>query len=142
MAFILKDDQVQSYHELWDFVPGVVENQTTPNAGNKGWARVYQDVFGFNMVASLTITDEVTFIYEATQVIADKGTGTGETITAGQKVYTTLTSAFQTVTANPTGTIGTDYYFVGWAKKDATASEDTVLIRFWGHEYNHADRSA
>jgi hypothetical protein len=83
-----------------------------------------------------------TFIYEATQVRVGKLTGTGEAITAGQKVYATLGSNFQLVTANPTGVIGTNYYFVGWAKKDAAAGDSYVLIRFYGHEYNHADRAA
>jgi hypothetical protein len=46
------------------------------------------------------------------------------------------------VTANPTGVIGTDYYFVGKCKKTAAADDTTVLIDFWGDEYNHADRSA
>jgi len=134
MAFILKDDQVQSYHELWDHIPGAVRA--------KGWAEVVQDVFTFLMTASLSTTDEVTAIYEATQVLADKLTGTGEGIEAGQRVYATLASNFQSVTGNPTGTIGTDYYFVGWCKKDAAADDTTVLIRFWGHEYDHADRAA
>lgn len=134
MGFILKDDQAQSYHELWDIVPGAVRA--------KGFAYVVNDVFGFLMTAALTVTDEVTYIYEATQVLADKLTGTGEAISAGMEVYATLATNFQSVTANPTGTIGTDYYFVGWAKKDAAADDTTVLIRFWGHEYNHADRAA
>ena len=85
--------------------------------------------------------DEVTFIYEATQVRAGKTTGTDGAILAGQRVYATLASNFQLVTANPVGTIGTDFYFVGWAKKDALAQDSDVLIRFWGHEYDHADRA-
>lgn len=132
MSYILKDDQAPAYYELWDFIPGIVRAA--------GWGQVYQDVFGFNMVASITVTDEVTFIFEARQVLITKLTGTGEAITAGQRLYATLASNFQSVTANPTGTIGTDYYFVGWAKKDAGANDTTVLARFWGHEYDHADR--
>jgi hypothetical protein len=133
MAFILRDDQQQAYHELWDVVLAV--------ARTKGYAQVYQDVFGFFMTAG-SAGDEVTFIYEATQVRVGKLTGTGEAITSGQKVYATLGSNFQLVTANPTGVIGTNYYFVGWAKKDAAAGDSYVLIRFYGHEYNHADRAA
>ncbi len=132
MAFILRDDQVQSYHELWDIV--------VATAVTKGFGAVIQDVFGFYMTAGAA-ADEVTFIYQATQVRAGKLTGTGEAISAGQKVYATLGSNFQLVTANPAGVIGTDYYFVGWAKKDALANDDDVLIHFWGHEYNHADRA-
>jgi hypothetical protein len=134
MAFYCADNQAQAYQELWDEVPGAVRA--------KGFAYVVNDVFGFLMTAALTVLDEVTFIYRNKQVRADKLTGTGEAISHGQKVYATLGSNFQSVTANPTGTIGTDYYFVGIAKKDAGANEATVLIDFWGDEYDHADRAA
>lgn len=133
MAFICKDDQAPAYEELWDHVPGAVRA--------KGFAAVVNDVFGFLLTAALTVTDEVAFIWKCRQVEATKLTGTGEAITAGQKVYATLGSNFQSVTANPTGTIGTDYYFCGIAKKDAAGSASTVLISFWGDEYNHADRA-
>lgn len=139
MAFILKDDQMQSYSELWDYDPGA--------ARTKGFGEVIQDVFAFHMRAVELKADGVTFqeatpLYKAEQVLANKTTGTGNAITAGQFVYATLASNFQTVTATPTGTIGTDYYFVGVAKKNALANATTVLIKFWGDEYNHADRSA
>jgi hypothetical protein len=133
MAFILKDDQMPGYEEFWDEVPGAVRA--------KGFAYVVNDVFGFLMTAALTITDEVTYIWKARQVIVDKLTGTGEAINHGDFVYATRASNFQSVTANPAGTIGTDYYFVGVAKKDSVASATTVLISFWGDEYNHADRA-
>jgi hypothetical protein len=134
MAFYCADNQAQAYEELWDEVPGAVRA--------KGFAYVVNDVFGFLLNASLTVTDEVAFIHANRQVRADKLTGTGEAIQHGQKVYATLGTNFQSVTANPTGVIGTDYYFVGIAKKDALASDTTVLIKFWGDEYNHADRAA
>jgi hypothetical protein len=132
MAFILRDDQVQSYHELWDVI--------LTAARTKGFGEVIEDVFAFAMTAG-AIADEVAYIYEATQVRAGKLTGTGEAINSGQRVYATLASNFQLVTASPTGTIGTDFYFVGWCKQDAAADDDDVLIRFWGHEYDHADRA-
>lgn len=134
MAFYCADDQAQAYQECWDEVPGVVRA--------KGFAYVVNNVFGFLLTAALTVLDEVTFIYRNRQVRVDKLTGTGEAIQHGQKVYATLGSNFQSVTANPTGVIGTNYYFVGIAKKDALASDTTVLIDFWGDEYNHADRAA
>jgi hypothetical protein len=139
MAFILRDDQVQSYSELWDFNPGA--------ARTKGFGEVIQDVFAFQMRAVELKADGVTYqeatpIWWAQQVLAGKVQGTGEAITAGQFVYATLASNFQLVTASPTGTIGTDYYFVGVAKKDAAATASSVLIKFWGDEYNHADRAA
>jgi hypothetical protein len=133
MAFILKDDQAPAYEELWDEIPGAVRA--------KGYAYVVNDVFGFLLTAAQSVTDEVAFIWKARQVEVDKLTGTGEAINHGDKVFATLLTNFQQVTANPTGTIGTDYYFVGIAKKDAAGSASTVLISFWGDEYNHADRA-
>lgn len=132
--FYVADDQAQAYNESWDVIPGQVRV--------RGFAYVVRDVFGFLFTAALTATDEVCFIRKCAQVRVDKLTGTGEAIQHGQKVYATLGSNFQSVTASPTGTIGTDYYFVGIAKKDAAAGEATVLIDFWGDEYNHADRAA
>jgi len=134
MAFILKDSQLAGYEELWDVIPGAVRS--------KGFAYVKQDVFGFLMTASGSTTDEVTFIWKARQVEADKLTGTGEGILAGDFVYATVGSSFQIVTANPSGTIGTHYYFCGVAKKDASASDNKVLISFWGDEYNDTDKNA
>ena len=132
--FYCADVQAQAYNESWDVVPGAVRV--------KGYAFVNNDIFGFLLKACASTTEEVCFITRCSQVRVDKTTGTGEDIQANEYVYATLASNFQTVTANPTGTIGTDYYFVGKCKKSATASETTVLIEFWGDEYNHADRAA
>ena len=133
MAFLLRDDQQQAYDECWDEIPGAVRA--------KGYAYVVSDIFGFLMTAALTVTDEVTFIYYATQVRAGKVTGTGEDIAHGEKVYATLASNFQLVTANPVGVIGTDFYYCGICKKDATADDDDVLIKFIGESYDHADEA-
>ena len=132
--FYIADLQAQAYDELHDVVPGAVRA--------KGYAFVHNDIFGFLFAAALTTTEEVAFITRASQVEVDKTTGTGNNIQEGEYVYATLASNFQTVTANPTGVIGTDYYFVGVAKKRAAASDARVLISFWGAEYNHADRAA
>jgi hypothetical protein len=132
--FYCADVQAQAYQESWDVIPG--------QARVKGFAFVDNDVFGFLLTACLTAAQEVAFITRNRQVRVDKLTGTGEAIQRNQNVYATLASNFQSVTANPAGVIGTDYYFVGKAKKDAGADEDTVLIDFWGDEYNHADRAA
>lgn len=132
--YYLADVQAQAYNESWDVIPGAVRV--------KGYGYVHNDVFGFLLKASLSITEEVAYVRKAAQVRVDKTTGTGNDIQANEKVFATLASNFQTVTANPTGTIGTDYYFVGVAKKDASESDTTVLIDFWGDEYNHADRAA
>lgn len=132
MAYILKDDQAPAYEEFWDEVPGAIRA--------KGFGYVVNDVFGFLMTASQNTTDEVTYIWKARQVLADKIVGSGEEIEHGEFVYALASQNFQVVTANPTGTIGTDYYFVGIAKKDAAAGDSTVLISFFGDQYNFADR--
>lgn len=129
MPFLWKDNVI--YDELWDIVVAA--------AVTSGQAAVIQDVFGFYLYNG-AVGDEVTFIYRCRQVQADKVTGTGEEISAGEEVYFVI--AQNAVSANPAGVIGTDYYFCGIAKKDASASEETVLINFWGDEYDHADRSA
>jgi hypothetical protein len=132
MAFYLADMQQQSYHELMDHINAA--------ARAKGWAEVIEDVFCFQMRA-VAINTEDTPIYQASQVWADKLTGSGEGINSGQRVYATLGSLFQSVTANPAGVIGTDFYFCGWAKRNADPDDERVLIRFWGHEHDHADRA-
>lgn len=129
--FYLADTQDSSYHELWDVIP--------VSAVVKGEPAVVQDVFGFYLQA-LAANAEGAFIYDARQVRADKAVGSGESIEAGDEVYYVVATG--KVTASPTGTIGTEYYFCGWAKKDASETETTVLIRFYGTEYNHADRAA
>jgi hypothetical protein len=131
MAFEPKDNAI--YDELWDVEVAA--------AVTKGQAVVVQDVFGFYFtdVTAQMITDsrnEVAFIYRMRQVEAGKLTGTGEAIIRGDRVYATSGSGFQSVTANPTGTAGTDYYFCGWAKKSAAASATTVLINFDGTRYD------
>ena len=117
MAFYCADNQAQAYEEAWDVIPGAVRA--------KGFAYVVNHNFGFILTASLTTSDEVAFIIKNRQVRVDKLTGTGEAINAGDNVYATAASNFQSVTANPAGVIGTDYYFVGYAKKDAAATETT-----------------
>lgn len=118
---------VHIYDELLEAAPS--------GAVTKGQAQVREDVFGF-WLKSLTAAeialgrDEVTFIYRMRQVEAPKITGTGEEIYSGEKVYWLIGQ--EVVTANPTGVVGTDYYFCGWAKRNATASETTVLINFDG----------
>jgi hypothetical protein len=117
------------YDELVDVILGVA-------SVDKGDPAVIQDVFGFYLVDAL-ITETPVFIYRMRQVVADKVQGTGEEIEAGDRVYYVVASGL--VTANPTGAIGTNYYFCGWCKKAAEADDDTVLINFDGTVYNNAD---
>ena len=130
--FYLAQAQPVSYRELWDIIPAAVVV--------KGQAAIVQDVFGFYLknTEATTAGEEICFIYWADQVWADKETGSGEEIYSGQEVYYNVGTGL--VTANPVGTIGTDYYFCGIAKRNAAADDDQVLIEFIGDEYNHADR--
>ena len=125
--FYPRDPEI--YDELLDVIPG---NTTT----NKGDAVIRQDVFGFYFKDSESTTEEVVLVYRMRQVLADKATGTGEAIVSGDKLYYVVATGL--VTANPTGTAGTDYYFCGWAKKSATAAEDQVLMNFDGTRYTEA----
>jgi hypothetical protein len=130
--FYLANDQPVSYRELWDVIPAAVVV--------RGAAAIVQDVFGFYFKATEATSagEEIAFVYWADQVWADKEVGSGEQILAGMEVYYNVASGL--ITANPTGTIGTDYYFCGIAKRDAAADDTRALIEFIGDEYNHADR--
>jgi hypothetical protein len=130
--FKLANVQAVSYRELWDIIPAAVVV--------KGQAAIVQDMFGFYFkgTESTTAGEEITFVYWADMVWADKEVGSGQEIYAGQEVYYNVSSGL--VTASPTGTIGTDYYFCGIAKRDALANDDQVIIEFIGDEWNHADR--
>ena len=130
--FYLANVQSVSYRELCDVIPNTVVV--------KGQAAIIQDVFGFYFkgTEATVAGEEFAFVYWADQVWTDKEVGSGEEILAGQKVYYNVASGL--VTATPAGTIGTNYYFCGIAKRDADASDDQVLIEFIGDEYNHADR--
>jgi len=125
MAFRWKDDVI--YDELWDVIPAT--------AVTVGQAAVIQDVFGFYIKTREQVGEEICFIYRCRQVEADKIQGTGEAIRAGDRVYAVVAQNFF-VTANPTGVAGTDYYFCGWAKKDAAANAEKVLINFDGTRYD------
>lgn len=123
MGFRWKDNVI--YDELWDVAPVAAVTAEDP--------AVVNDVFGFYITDGAAAA-ETTFVYECRQVEADKVTGTGEDIQAGEYVYAVVADSYN-VTANPTGTAGTDYYYCGIAKKDAAASATTVLIKFDGTRY-------
>jgi len=135
--FYLANCQAVSHRELWDIIPAAVVV--------KGQAALVQDVFGFYFKATeLAVAgEEIAHVYWADQVWADKEQGSGEAILAGQEVYYNLSTpevGLGLVTANPVGTIGTEYYFCGIAKRNAAATDTRVLIEFIGDEYNHGDR--
>ncbi len=124
MSFKWKDNVI--YDDLWDVViSGAAVTAET--------AAVIQDVFGFYLTDG-AIGDEVAFVYRCRQVLATKKTGTGEAILRGDRVY--YYPADDAISSTATGTAGTDYYFCGWAKKSALATDSTVLINFDGTRYD------
>lgn len=129
MAFRSKDNVI--YDELWDVIPAGAAASVA-----HGTAAVRQDVFGFYYTTNLTAGDEVVFIYKNRQVEADKRVGTGEAIISGDKLYYYPTT--DNVSPTATGTAGTDYYFCGWAKKNASTTATKVLMNFDGTRYNEA----
>lgn len=114
------------YNELRGVVPGV--------AVEKGEPVLHNDVFGFYFNDETDTTKIVTIVYRMRQVLADKSEGSGEEIEVGERVY--YFPATELVSSNPGTTVGTDYYFCGWAKKAAGANDSTVLIDFDGSLYN------
>lgn len=130
MAFRSKDPQI--YDELWDVTPAGAAGSVV-----HGTEAVVQDVFGFYYFTNLVAGDEVTFIYRQRQVLADKATGTGEAILAGDRLYYIVATGLVSPN-NGGGVAGTDYYFCGWAKRNAGANVDEVLMNFDGTRYDEA----
>lgn len=128
-CFEWKDDVI--YDELWNCHPGA--------AIVKGQGVVKQDVFGFWLKDTETTTpttEDIAIIYRCRQVEAYKRTGTGEEIFSGDKLY--YYPSDERVSPVAIGTAGVDYYYCGWAKKDAAASAAVVLMNFDGTRYNEA----
>lgn len=128
-CFEWKDDVI--YDELWDCHPGA--------AIVKGQGVVKQDVFGFWLKATETTTpttEDIAIVYRCRQVEANKRVGSGEAILSGDKLY--YYPSDEKVSPVATGTAGTDYYYCGTAKKDASASALTVLMNFDGTRYAEA----
>lgn len=127
MPFLIKDPII--YDELMEYTPA--------GARTKGQAEIIQDVFAFHFVA-VAANNEATPVYRCRQVRADKLTGTGEAILAGDRLYA-IPNQNHFVTPNrPAGTAGTDYIFCGWAKENAGANDSDVLMNFDGTRYDEA----
>jgi len=107
---------------------------TIAAAVTKGQAVLHNDVFGFYFAAQTDITKVVALVYRMRQVLADKGTGTATVINEGDRLYYVVATGV--VSPTVVGTIGTDSYFCGWAKKAAGASDTTVLMNFDGTRYD------
>lgn len=110
-------------------------NEEVAAARVKGQVEVIQDVFGF-WFTDVAAGAEGTFIYRMRQVVADKAQGTGEAILAGDRVYYIVATGL--VSATAVGVAGTDSYFCGWAKRDATAAQAQVWMNFDGTRYDEA----
>ena len=123
--FHWKDDVI--YDELRNVTPSPAVDV------EKGDCAVRQDCAGF-WVTDLAASEAGTFIYRCRQVRANKRTGTGEAILAGDRLYFIV--AEDVVSPTPSGTAGTDSYFVGWAKEDAGADVADVLMNFDGTRYD------
>ena len=115
------------YNEARDVVPAALVT--------KGQSQIRENVFGFYFFSTLAIGDEVTFVYKMRQVLSDKRTGTGEAIVSGDRLY--YYPATDDVSPVAIGVLGTDYYFCGWAKENAGADVETVLMNFDGTQYDH-----
>ena len=126
--FYQRDDLI--YDELLNITPGV--------AVTKGSVTQQGSVAGFWIVDSDPADSNTPLnpvvAYRMRQVIADKVTGTGSAIAAGERLYHVV--ALDAVQNTVVGTIGTDSYFVGWAKEAAAATADTVLMNYDGTRYD------
>lgn len=128
-CFFVRDNQI--YDELLD-----VEAASINTA--KGDAAVVRDTFGFYGKKAEDVAEEIVFIYRCRQVEANKKTGTGEAILAGDRLYYIVASDL--VSPNYAGTEGVNFYFCGWAKEDAAANDATVLMNFDGTRHTEAGR--
>jgi hypothetical protein len=130
MSFRSKDPQI--YDDLFDVVVAGAAGAVVHGTG-----AVRQDVFGFYYFTNPAAGAEVTFIYRQRQVRADKQQGTGEAIISGDRLYYIVATGLVSPN-NGGGVAGTDYYFCGWAKENADASDEDVLMNFDGTRYDEA----
>ncbi len=123
--FQAKDNVI--YDELWDI-------EAPLGTELKGASAVMQDTFGFYIKNAESAGEEICFVYRCRQVESDKRVGTGEAILAGDRLY--YYPATDDVSPTRTGTFGVDFYFCGWAKKDAAALDEHVLMNFDGTRWD------
>lgn len=120
---------------LFNRDPNYIPNYVTIGANvTKGDVVNQQDVYGFYIMdQDYTERTEVTVVQESWQVLADKETGTGQTIAKGDWVYLDPTNARVSATKAGLYTV-----WCGWAIESASASDSDVLIRFDGTDPNRA----
>lgn len=94
----------------------------------KGTVALIQDVYCFYPYAvDVSVDDTAIALQKCKQAVADKKTGTGEDITAGDRVYGDPADSYKV-----SKTKGVGYLYLGIAIEGATASATTVLIEFDG----------
>jgi predicted RecA/RadA family phage recombinase len=92
----------------------------------KGEIAAIGDTYGFYMTDGVN-GDEVAFVYKAKQALVSKLSGTGETITSGERVW------YSSSDGKVDGTKAGNYsIYFGTALVDAAATDTTVLIEFDG----------
>lgn len=121
------------FHWADNVIYDELRNVQPATAVEKGDCGVRQDCAGF-WVTDLDANAAGPFIYRCRQVIANKVTGTGENILAGDRLYYIV--AQDAVSPGNTGVAGVDSYFVGWAKEDAGEDDTEVLMNFDGTRYD------
>ena len=94
----------------------------------KGTVALVNDVYVFYPDdVDVSVDSTATAIKEAKQALADKKTGTGETISAGDFVYGDPADSYKVSRTKSAG-----FVCLGTAIENATASDTTVLIKFNG----------
>lgn len=124
--FYMRDNVI--YDEGLDMVPATAVLKGTP--------QVVEDVFGFWFKNREQVGEIVVLVYRNRQVLADKIQGTGEAIKSGMRLYA-IPAQNNFVTPNrPAGVAGVAYRFCGWAKEDADANAEQVLMNFDGTRWD------
>ena len=117
---------------LRDFVFDAVNSDNIASDKTKGTVEKVQDVYIFWAHAvDVSEEDKAIAVKKAKQALATKKTGTGEDITAGDRVYGDPTDSYAV-----SKTKGGGYLYLGVAINDATTSDTTVLIEFDGTQWD------
>lgn len=94
----------------------------------KGAVALVNDIYVFYPEAVDVSEDDTSIaITKAKQAKADKKTGTGESINAGERVYGDPADSYKVSATKSSG-----FKYLGIAKEDASASDTDVLIEYDG----------
>lgn len=128
------------WHDPEIYDEGLDEIPTLAVVADTGAACTVNDCFGFFIKTRQITGEELIHIYRCRQVKVDKRVGSGEGILHEQRVFAYRKNAALPwttpqdieVSANQVGVLGTDYQFIGWAKEDATETDETLDINWDG----------